>query len=76
MPVPLSEVFHELSGHGIIDKVSGVCCQSRYKEEKEEGFMQSFQYYTPTEVIFGKGTEQKAGELVKKYGGSRAAGRM
>ena len=33
--------------------------------------MQSFQYYTPTEIVFGKGTEKKAGELVKKYGGKK-----
>ncbi|MBU3875350.1 iron-containing alcohol dehydrogenase [Faecalicatena sp. AGMB00832] len=30
--------------------------------------MNQFQYYTPTKVIFGKGTEEEAGELVKEYG--------
>ena len=34
--------------------------------------MQSFNYYAPTEVIFGKNTELQAGKLVKKYGGSKA----
>jgi alcohol dehydrogenase YqhD (iron-dependent ADH family) len=31
----------------------------------------SFQYYAPTEVIFGKETEQQVGSLVKKYGGTK-----
>ena len=30
--------------------------------------MNQFQYYTPTKVIFGKGTEEETGELVKEYG--------
>ncbi len=43
--------------------------------------MENFQYYTPTKVIFGKGTEEQAGRLVKEqncsrvlvhYGGSSA----
>ncbi len=33
--------------------------------------MENFVQYTPTEVIFGKGTENQAGEEVKKWGGSR-----
>ncbi|MCR4671922.1 MAG: iron-containing alcohol dehydrogenase [Lachnospiraceae bacterium] len=33
--------------------------------------MKAFTYYSPTEIVFGKGTEGKAGELVKKYGGKR-----
>lgn len=33
--------------------------------------MNSFIYYAPTEVVFGKDTESKAGELVKKWGGSK-----
>ena len=33
--------------------------------------MQNFVYYAPTEVVFGKGTEEKTGEEVKKWGGSR-----
>ena len=33
--------------------------------------MQKFEYYAPTEIVFGKGTELRAGELVKKHGGSR-----
>ena len=33
--------------------------------------MNNFKYYTPTEVAFGKGTVEKAPELIKKYGGSR-----
>ena len=31
----------------------------------------NFQYFTPTKVYFGKGTEEKAGEYVKAAGGSR-----
>ena len=33
--------------------------------------MENFVQYTPTEVIFGKGTENQTGEEVKKWGGSR-----
>ncbi|MBO7600369.1 MAG: iron-containing alcohol dehydrogenase, partial [Lachnospiraceae bacterium] len=33
--------------------------------------MDNFQFYSPTEFVFGKGTELKAGECVKKYCGSR-----
>ena len=32
--------------------------------------MFNFNYYTPTEVVFGKDTEMQAGKLVKKYGGT------
>lgn len=34
--------------------------------------MQNFQYYTPTRVVFGKGTELKTGELVKAQGCRKA----
>lgn len=34
--------------------------------------MQNFTYYTPTEVIFGKGTEDQTGAEVKKWGGTHA----
>ena len=33
--------------------------------------MDNFKYYSPTEFMFGRDSEQSAGELVKKYGGSR-----
>ena len=33
--------------------------------------MQSFVQYTPTEIVFGKDTEYKVGELVKKWGGTK-----
>ena len=33
--------------------------------------MKGFNYYTPTEVVFGKGTELKAGEMLKKYGATK-----
>ena len=33
--------------------------------------MKKFVYYAPTEIVFGRGTELRAAELVKKYGGSR-----
>jgi alcohol dehydrogenase YqhD (iron-dependent ADH family) len=33
--------------------------------------MQSFTFYSPTEVIFGKDTELNAAKEVKKYGGSK-----
>ena len=31
----------------------------------------NFEFYSPTRVIFGKGTEQRVGALVRKYGGTR-----
>ncbi len=30
--------------------------------------MENFNYYTPTQVVFGRGTEEKAGELVRAQG--------
>ncbi len=33
--------------------------------------MQNFVYYAPTEIIFGKDTEKRVAEAVKKWGGSR-----
>ncbi|MBQ1518764.1 MAG: iron-containing alcohol dehydrogenase [Ruminococcus sp.] len=33
--------------------------------------MDNFQFYSPTEFIFGKETESQAGEMVKKYGGTK-----
>ena len=33
--------------------------------------MLDFNFYSPTEFVFGKGRESECGELVKKYGGSK-----
>lgn len=33
--------------------------------------MNSFTFHTPTEIIFGRGTEKDAAALVRKYGGTR-----
>lgn len=33
--------------------------------------MKDFIYYAPTEVVFGKESEEKVASLIKKYGGSR-----
>ena len=33
--------------------------------------MRSFSYWSPTEVVFGKGTESQTADYVKKYGGSK-----
>ena len=33
--------------------------------------MNRFVHYTPTEIVFGKGAEDKTGKLVKKHGGAR-----
>lgn len=30
--------------------------------------MENFSYYAPTKVVFGKGTEEQTGELVKECG--------
>jgi len=33
--------------------------------------MTDFQYYTPTQVVFGRGAEGQAGALVKRFGGTK-----
>lgn len=33
--------------------------------------MDNFSFYSPTEFVFGKDTENNCGKYVKKYGGSR-----
>lgn len=33
--------------------------------------MNNFNFYSPTEFVFGKGSEEQCGELVKKHGGTR-----
>ena len=33
--------------------------------------MNNFSFYSPTEFVFGKGTENECGKYVKKYGGSK-----
>ena len=33
--------------------------------------MENFTFYSPTKFVFGKDTEQQAGELVKEFGGSK-----
>ena len=33
--------------------------------------MFGFSYYTPTRVVFGKGTEKQTAELVKAFGGTK-----
>lgn len=33
--------------------------------------MKDFVYYAPTEVVFGKQSEEQVAAMVKKYGGSR-----
>lgn len=34
--------------------------------------MENFNFYSPTEFVFGKGRENEVGALIKKYGGSKA----
>ncbi len=33
--------------------------------------MENFQFYSPTEFVFGQGTEAECGKYVKKYGGTK-----
>ena len=33
--------------------------------------MNNFTFYSPTKFVFGKDTENQAGELVKEFGGSK-----
>lgn len=34
--------------------------------------MRNFMFYSPTQFVFGRGTEERTGGLVRKFGGSRA----
>ena len=34
--------------------------------------MENFNFYSPTEFVFGKGRAAEAGHFVKKYGGGSA----
>ena len=38
---------------------------------ESEGTMNSFNFYSPTEFVFGKGRAAEAGQFVKKYGGNK-----
>lgn len=33
--------------------------------------MKDFKFYAPTKVAFGKNTEEKVGQLVKEFGGTK-----
>ena len=33
--------------------------------------MKDFNYYAPTEVVFGENSEEQVASLVKKYGGTK-----
>ncbi|HPF29289.1 MAG TPA: iron-containing alcohol dehydrogenase, partial [Lachnospiraceae bacterium] len=33
--------------------------------------MENFQFYSPTEFLFGKDTELQCGAMIKKYGGTK-----
>ena len=33
--------------------------------------MDNFQFYSPTEFVFGKGTEAETGKYVRKHGGTK-----
>lgn len=33
--------------------------------------MFDFNYFTPTKVVFGKGTESKVADLIKEFGGTK-----
>ena len=34
--------------------------------------MDNFEFYSPTRFVFGRGSEKRVGELIRKYGGSKA----
>lgn len=36
-----------------------------------EIIMDNFNFYSPTEFVFGKGRENECGKYVKKYGGTK-----
>ena len=42
-----------------------------FMKTTREIIMEKFVYYAPTEIVFGRETELKTADLVKKYGGSR-----
>ena len=48
-----------------------IISESKTRRCKGGNNMFVFEYYSPTKVIFGKGTENQAGELVKAYGAKK-----
>ena len=40
-------------------------------QEKQEDNMDSFTFCSPTKFVFGKGTENEAGKLIKSFGGTK-----
>ena len=46
------------------------CLNTKHKQQ-QLFIMKDFVYYAPTEVVFGKHSEEQVATLVKKYGGSR-----
>ncbi|SFP12880.1 hypothetical protein SAMN04487852_11725 [Prevotella sp. tf2-5] len=45
--------------------------QLRITNTKHLRIMKDFNYYAPTEVVFGKGSEEQVAHLIKKYDGHR-----
>ena len=33
--------------------------------------MRDFNYYAPTEIVFGRESEEKTGKLIRQYGGKK-----
>jgi len=48
-----------------------IYCVTEYIFLLSEVCMDNFSFYSPTFFFFGKGTENQAGELVRKFGGNK-----
>ena len=48
--------------------VAGNCY---FRKLKEYFFMNNFEFWSPTDFVFGRGVEAQTGELIKRFGGSK-----
>ena len=48
-----------------------ITIQTEFTHEKGGFHMFDFNYFTPTPVVFGRNTEQKVSELIRRFGGTK-----
>ena len=52
-------------------KKSGICCHIKILHTGKDLSMENFTFYSPTCFVFGKDTENQAGSLVRRFGGTK-----
>ncbi len=65
MIIQFSVCYHSTVKDGALTAVNS------YRKSRRVQTMENFNFYSPTYFAFGKDTESQAGELVKRFGGSR-----